>query len=156
MQTFDIESGCDTELLNLNPEGWIAGVSNERNWGMLYGMDVSWHRNVILAGDSHGFVHAVDPRANHPLLGKHQLHKKGNKAGTLMFLLGVFTPSLTIVAENCVLSLYLLQLVVPVTVAVTDSSWAADIIESLAPHLVMDKSQELRNALLVLRLTVFT
>lgn len=82
MQTFDIESGCDTELLNLNPEGWIAGVSNERNWGMLYGMDVSWHRNMILAGDSHGFVHAVDSRANQPLLGKHQLHKKGNKAST--------------------------------------------------------------------------
>ena len=85
MQTFDIESGCDTELLNLNPEGWIASVSNERNWGMLYGMDVSWHRNMILAGDSHGFVHAVDSRANQPLLGKHQLHKKGNKASTCMW-----------------------------------------------------------------------
>ena len=80
MQSFDIESGCDTELLNLNPEGWIEGVSNERNWSMLYGMDVSWHHNMIFAGDSHGVVHAVDPRANQPLLGKHQLHKKGNKA----------------------------------------------------------------------------
>ncbi len=78
-QSFDIESGCDTELLNLNPEGWIDGVSNERNWGMLYGMDVSWHRNLILAGDSHGAVHAVDPRANKPIIGKYQLHKKGNK-----------------------------------------------------------------------------
>ena len=87
MQTFDIESGCDTELLNLNPEGWIAGVSNERNWGMLYGMDVGWHRNMILAGDSLGFVHAVDPRASQPLLGKHQLHKKGNKASASMLVL---------------------------------------------------------------------
>ena len=86
MQTFDIESGCDSELLNLNPEGWLAGVSNERNWGMLYGMDVSWQHNMILAGDSYGFLHAVDPRANQPLLGKHQLHKKGNKASTLMLV----------------------------------------------------------------------
>ncbi|KAL3157624.1 hypothetical protein ABBQ32_012072 [Trebouxia sp. C0010 RCD-2024] len=83
LKTFDIETGCDTELLNLNPEGWIAGVSNERNWGMLYGMDVSWHRNMILAGDSHGLLHAVDPRANQPLLGKHQLHKKGNKVNSV-------------------------------------------------------------------------
>lgn len=79
MQSFDIESGCDTELLNLNPDGWIEGESNERNWKMLYGMDVSWHRNLILAGDSHGTVHAVDPRANKALVGNYQLHKKGNK-----------------------------------------------------------------------------
>lgn len=79
VQSFDIESGCDTELLNLNPDDWIEGVSNERNWRMLYGMDVSWHRNLILAGDSHGIVHAVDPRANKPIVGNYQLHKKGNK-----------------------------------------------------------------------------
>lgn len=79
VQSFDIESGCDTELLNLNPDGWVEGVSNERNWRMLYGMDVSWHRNLILAGDSHGIVHAVDPRANKAIVGNYHLHKKGNK-----------------------------------------------------------------------------
>jgi len=68
--------------LNLNPDGWIEGESNERNWKMLYGMDVSWHRNLILAGDSHGTVHAVDPRANKALVGNYQLHKKGNKVRT--------------------------------------------------------------------------
>ena len=91
MQSFDIETGSDTELLNLNPEGWIEGVSNERNWGMLYGMDVSWHHNMIIAGDSHGVVHAVDPRANQPIIGKHQLHKKGNKVGMLSHSLVLYT-----------------------------------------------------------------
>ena len=84
VQSFDIESGCDMELLNLNPDGWIEGESNERNWKMLYGMDVSWHRNLILAGDSHGLVHAVDPRANKALVGNYQLHKKGNKVRVQM------------------------------------------------------------------------
>lgn len=83
LKSFDIESGCDTELLNLNPDGWIEGESNERNWKMLYGMDVSWHRNLILAGDSHGLVHAVDPRANKALVGNYQLHKKGNKVNSV-------------------------------------------------------------------------
>ncbi|KAA6425236.1 MAG: DAMAGED DNA-BINDING 2 protein [Trebouxia sp. A1-2] len=83
LKSFDIESGCDTELLNLNPDDWIEGVSNERNWRMLYGMDVSWHRNLILAGDSHGIVHAVDPRANKPIVGNYQLHKKGNKVNSV-------------------------------------------------------------------------
>lgn len=83
LKSFDVESGCDTELLNLNPEGWVEGVSNERNWSMLYGMDVSWHRNLILAGDSHGVVHAVDSRANVPLVGQYQLHKKGNKVNSV-------------------------------------------------------------------------
>ena len=79
VQTFDIETGSHSELLNLNPEGWVEGVSNERNWGMMYGMDVSWHRNMILAGDSFGCMHCVDPRAKRDILGKYQWHKKGNK-----------------------------------------------------------------------------
>lgn len=83
MQSFDIETGSQVELLNLNPEGWVEGVSNERNWGMMYGMDVSWHRNMILAGDSLGCMHSVDPRANRDILGKFQWHKKGNKVSSL-------------------------------------------------------------------------
>ena len=79
LQSFDIETGSHMELLNLNPEGWVDGVSNERNWGMMYGMDVSWHRNLILAGDSFGVMHCVDPRAHKEIVGQYQWHKKGNK-----------------------------------------------------------------------------
>eukprot|EP00891_Asterochloris_glomerata_P004616 jgi/Astpho2/4616/Aster-00190 len=71
---FDIETGADTELLNLNPEG----VSNEKNWGMLWGLDVDKVRNLACVGDSRGFVHLCDTRSPR-LIGQHQLHKKGNK-----------------------------------------------------------------------------
>lgn len=40
LQSFDCETGMDTEMLNLNPEGWIPGVSNEKTWKMLYGLAV--------------------------------------------------------------------------------------------------------------------
>lgn len=46
LQVFDIETGFDTTLLNLNPEGWIEGVTTERSWKMLYGMDVCTQRQV--------------------------------------------------------------------------------------------------------------
>ena len=29
-QVWDVETGFDRELLNMNPEGWIQGVTNER------------------------------------------------------------------------------------------------------------------------------
>lgn len=45
-QVFDIETGFDTTLLNLNPAGWIEGVTTERSWKMLYGMDVCTQRQV--------------------------------------------------------------------------------------------------------------
>ena len=41
-----METGFDTTLLNLNPEGWIEGVTTERSWKMLYGMDVCTQRQV--------------------------------------------------------------------------------------------------------------
>ena len=59
-------------------QGWIDGVSNEKNWGMLWGLDVDKVRNVACVGDSRGFVHLCDPRSPR-LIGQHQLHKKGNK-----------------------------------------------------------------------------
>ena len=77
-----METGLDRELLNMNPDGWIPGVSNERNWVMMYGMDVSLGRNLIAAGTSHGNVHFVDARAEKPI-AQHQLHKKGNKVRCL-------------------------------------------------------------------------
>ena len=77
-QVFDVETGFDRTLLDLNPDGWIPGVTNERNWVMLYGLGVCQERSLIAAGDSHGFVHMVDARAEKPL-GRHQIHRKGNK-----------------------------------------------------------------------------
>ena len=59
-------------------QGWIDGVSNEKNWGMLWGLDVDKVRNMACVGDSRGFVHLCDPRSPR-LIGQHQLHKKGNK-----------------------------------------------------------------------------
>ena len=64
--------------MNCNPEGWIEGVSNERNWCMMYGLAVSWRRNLIACGDSFGRVHFLDRRQPDPIC-VHQLHKKGNK-----------------------------------------------------------------------------
>ena len=30
MQVWDIETGFDKELLNMNPDGWIQGVTDEK------------------------------------------------------------------------------------------------------------------------------
>ena len=49
-QVFDIETGFDSTLLNLNPDGWIQGVTTEKSWRMLYGMDVGVERQLIIAG----------------------------------------------------------------------------------------------------------
>ena len=56
----DIETGCHHALCNLNPGGWISGVSNERNWNMMQSLavhpsqpDGGW------AGDNQGRVRLV-------------------------------------------------------------------------------------------------
>ena len=49
-QVFDIETGFDSTLLNLNPDGWVEGVTTEKSWRMLYGMDVGVERQLIIAG----------------------------------------------------------------------------------------------------------
>lgn len=68
----------DREVLNLNPDGWIQGVSNERNWLMLYGLDVCHEKQLITGGDSKGMVYFVDCRSPERV-ASHQIHKKGNK-----------------------------------------------------------------------------
>jgi hypothetical protein len=88
LQVFDVETGTDREVLNLNPDGWIHGVSNEKTWLMLYGLDVCKSRGLIAGGDSHGFIHFVDPREPGKV-SSHQVHKKGNKVCTLCCLLGL-------------------------------------------------------------------
>jgi hypothetical protein len=39
-QAFDIETGSTEELLNLNPDGWIEGVTTEKEWRSCFGLDV--------------------------------------------------------------------------------------------------------------------
>ncbi len=73
-----METGFDTTVLNMNPEGWIQGVTNERTWVMLYGLDVCAERQLIIAGDNKGKVYFADARTNQEI-AQHQLHKKGNK-----------------------------------------------------------------------------
>lgn len=72
-------------------QGWIEGVSNEKNWGMLWGLDVDKVRNLACVGDSRGFVHLCDTRSPR-LIGQHQLHKKGNKVRCIAQVLGVRQP----------------------------------------------------------------
>lgn len=73
-----METGFDTVVLNMNPDGWIPGVTNERTWVMLYGLDVCTERQLIIAGDNKGKVYFADARTNKEI-AQHQLHKKGNK-----------------------------------------------------------------------------
>ncbi len=72
-------------------QGWIEGVSNEKNWGMLWGLDVDKVRNLACVGDSRGFVHLCDTRSPR-LIGQHQLHKKGNKVRCIAQVLEVRQP----------------------------------------------------------------
>ena len=78
LQIFDLEVGSKTEVLNLQPGGWIQGHHNEKNWVMIYGLDCSQHRSLIAGGDSHGVIHFIDARSRKSV-GTHQMHKKGNK-----------------------------------------------------------------------------
>ena len=56
----------------------MQGESNERNWNMLYGLDVCLSRNLVIAGDTRGAMHFCDPRdGGSP--GAVLAHKKGNK-----------------------------------------------------------------------------
>ncbi|KAK9908379.1 hypothetical protein WJX75_006998 [Coccomyxa subellipsoidea] len=81
-KVFDVETGFDTVVLNMNPDGWIPGVTNERTWVMLYGLDVCTERQLIIAGDNKGKVYFADARTNKEI-AQHQLHKKGNKVNTV-------------------------------------------------------------------------
>jgi hypothetical protein len=33
-QVFDVETGIDSVLVDLNPGGWIHGVTTEKSWNM--------------------------------------------------------------------------------------------------------------------------
>ncbi len=53
VQIFDVETGLDSVLLDLNPGGWIQGVTKEKEWKMMYALDASGPNNLILAGEQH-------------------------------------------------------------------------------------------------------
>lgn len=85
MQVFDIETGVDNTVLNLNPDGWIQGVSNEKNWQMIYGLDVCQSKGIIAGGDSKGNIYFVDCRDG-KRIATHQIHKRGNKVTHLSYI----------------------------------------------------------------------
>eukprot|EP00884_Botryococcus_braunii_P017509 jgi/Botrbrau1/4441/Bobra.0348s0029.2 len=75
LRIFDVETGLDDVVLNLNPAGWIEGVTTEKDWGMLYALDASAANNLIITGDSWGFAHFVDLRSKEKV-GSTLIHKK--------------------------------------------------------------------------------
>lgn len=53
----DIETGMHHSLVNLNPHGWVDGVTTERNWLMMQAVGVQHDApDVAWAGDNRGNV----------------------------------------------------------------------------------------------------
>ena len=69
-----VESG---ELLNLNPGGWVPGVSSEKTWKVAVGLAALPGGSALLAGDSDGRIHVLDPRAPQGGGGCAAVHGKG-------------------------------------------------------------------------------
>eukprot|EP01023_Acetabularia_acetabulum_P057816 TRINITY_DN6749_c0_g2_i1.p1 TRINITY_DN6749_c0_g2~~TRINITY_DN6749_c0_g2_i1.p1 ORF type:complete len:558 (-),score=59.56 TRINITY_DN6749_c0_g2_i1:258-1931(-) len=75
VKLFDVETGVRKTVEDLNPQGWINGESNIRNWNQFYGLSIAPDASLILAGDSFGNVHLFDPRIKQPITKK-QLHER--------------------------------------------------------------------------------
>eukprot|EP00798_Chlamydomonas_sp_ICE-L_P012578 gene12578-15802_t len=58
VKIFDLETGMNRTLLNMNPGGWSQGGP----WTMAYCCSPSSALNAIVAGDSDGVVHVLDHR----------------------------------------------------------------------------------------------
>ncbi|KAK9845886.1 hypothetical protein WJX81_005132 [Elliptochloris bilobata] len=82
LKVFDIETGLDNVIIDLNPGGWIPGVTTEKSWNMLYGLGACGERGLLITGDTRGCLHLGDARAG-KAVGRHQLHKKGNKVNSV-------------------------------------------------------------------------
>ncbi|PNH06348.1 Protein DAMAGED DNA-BINDING 2 [Tetrabaena socialis] len=89
----DLETGSWRPMLDLNPGGWVEGGP----WHMLYGCDASASLGVVVAGDSNGCVHLLDPRTRGPV-GSLELHKKGNKVVSVH--MHPLNPTLVLTAGN--------------------------------------------------------
>ncbi|CAN8253233.1 unnamed protein product [Cochlearia groenlandica] len=71
----DLETGCSSTLMNLNPDGW----QGEKSWKMLYGMDINSEKGVVLVADNFGLLHMIDQRSNHRAGEPILIHKKDSK-----------------------------------------------------------------------------
>ncbi|ERN09788.1 protein DAMAGED DNA-BINDING 2 [Amborella trichopoda] len=71
----DLEIGTPNLLMNLNPDGW----NGPANWRMLYGMDISSSKSLVLVADNFGFLYLVDMRSNKRIREPVLIHKKGTK-----------------------------------------------------------------------------
>ena len=70
LRVLDVEARAVVATpLHLNPAGWIDGVSDEKTWGQLAGMDVlaggggGGGGHTLAVGDTHGRVFIADARA---------------------------------------------------------------------------------------------
>lgn len=82
VKLFDLVTGTvNSTLLDVNPQGWGGPGSK---WSMVYGCDTSAELHMVLAGDSEGKVHVMDPRVSSPV-GAMQLHKAGAKVTCIDF-----------------------------------------------------------------------
>lgn len=56
----DTETGMHYTLCDLNPEGWIQGISSERNWRMVHGLAADPHsQHTAFCGDNTGRVRSL-------------------------------------------------------------------------------------------------
>ncbi|KAJ4782465.1 DNA damage-binding protein 2 [Rhynchospora pubera] len=77
----DIVTGISSSLLDLNPNGW----NGPNTWHMIYGMDLSNEKGLVLVADNFGYLYMVDKCSN-KMIGKPiLLHKKGSKITGLHF-----------------------------------------------------------------------
>ncbi|KAJ3693722.1 hypothetical protein LUZ60_009202 [Juncus effusus] len=77
----DIETGLSSSLLNLNPNGW----NGPKTWHMIYGMDMSDEKGLVLVADSLGYLYKLDKRTNELVEKPILIHKKGSKVTGLHF-----------------------------------------------------------------------
>jgi DNA damage-binding protein 2 len=82
MQIFDVETGAITSVLHTANEAAWTNVEAEEaagNWTTMIGLDVVPSLGMVVAGDSKGGVHFLDPRSDRGAVASLPLHKRGCK-----------------------------------------------------------------------------
>ncbi|KAF3333661.1 protein DAMAGED DNA-BINDING 2 [Carex littledalei] len=77
----DIVTGLSSCLLDVNPNGWHG----PKTWHMLYGMDMSNEKGLVLVADNFGYLYMVDKCSNKMVEKPIRIHKKGSKITGLHF-----------------------------------------------------------------------
>eukprot|EP00892_Ulva_mutabilis_P011938 jgi/Ulvmu1/9116/UM005_0211.1 len=73
----DVETGMHHSLVNLNPQGWVHGVTNEHNWQMMQAVGAQHDApEVAWAGDNRGNVYCLDLRTK-DIDHQRAVHKSG-------------------------------------------------------------------------------